>query len=149
MAADDKNPQAERDQWGADTDREMLLLKFVKVDGGGQERPVGALNWYPIHPTDRGQKNTLVCGDNKGYASLLFEQQMGSDHRLPETLLAVQEARSINPQGDRRDEAGQLRFRVFPMDLLGLGDGGYRLGIVLQIAARDLAPVRATRPPGS
>src|SRR5205085_7140522 len=83
------NPQAERDQWGADTDREMLLLKFVKVDGGGQERPVGALNWYPIHPTDRGQKNTLVCGDNKGYASWLFEQQMGSDHRLPETFVAA------------------------------------------------------------
>ena len=71
------NPQAERDQWGADTDREMLLLKFVKLDDGGQERPVGALNWYPIHPTDRGQKNTLVTGDNKGYASSLFEQQMG------------------------------------------------------------------------
>ena len=73
------NPQAERDQWGADTDREMLLLKFVKIDDGGQERPVGVLNWYPIHPTDRGQKNTLVTGDNKGYASSLFEQQMGTD----------------------------------------------------------------------
>lgn len=32
------NPQAERERWGADTDREMLLLKFVKVDGGGEER---------------------------------------------------------------------------------------------------------------
>jgi neutral ceramidase len=83
------NPQAERDHWGADTDREMLLLKFVKVDDGGQERPVGALNWYAIHPTDRGQKNTLVCGDNKGYASSLFEQQVGSDHRKPETFVAA------------------------------------------------------------
>lgn len=72
------NPQAERDRWGADTDREMLLLKFVTVDDDGHERPVGALNWYPIHPTDRGQTNTLVCGDNKGYASSLFEQQMRS-----------------------------------------------------------------------
>jgi neutral ceramidase len=83
------NPQVERDRWGADTDREMLLLKFVKEDGGGQQRPVGALNWYAIHPTDRGQKNTLVCGDNKGYASLLFEQQMGSDHGKPETFVAA------------------------------------------------------------
>ena len=40
------NPQAERDRWGADTDRELLLLKFVKVDGGGDERPVGVLSWY-------------------------------------------------------------------------------------------------------
>lgn len=74
-----RNPQAERDHWGADTDREMLLLKFVKIDSGGGERPVGVLTWYPIHPTDRGQKNTLVSGDNKGHASALFEQQMGSD----------------------------------------------------------------------
>ncbi|MDQ6607805.1 MAG: neutral/alkaline non-lysosomal ceramidase N-terminal domain-containing protein, partial [Actinomycetota bacterium] len=84
-----RNPQAERDRWGADTDREMLLLKFVKVDGGGQERPVGALNWYAIHPTDRGQKNTLVCGDNKGYASSLFEAQMGSDPGQAETFVAA------------------------------------------------------------
>jgi neutral ceramidase len=83
------NPRAERDRWDADTDREMLLLKFVKVDNGGQERAVGALSWYAIHPTDRGQKNTLVSGDNKGYASSLFEQRMSSDHRKPETFVAA------------------------------------------------------------
>ena len=83
------NPQAERDQWGADTDREMLLLKFVKSDDGGEERPVGALSWYAIHPTDRGQKNTLVTGDNKGYASFLFEQQMGTDVSERETFVAA------------------------------------------------------------
>ena len=70
-----RNPQAERDQWGADTDREMLLLKFVRLDN---EQPIGCLNWYPIHPTDLGQKNKLVSGDNKGYASALFEQQISS-----------------------------------------------------------------------
>jgi neutral ceramidase len=82
------NPKAERDRWGADTDREMLLLKFVKLDGGG-ERPVGVLNWYPIHATDRGQTNTLVCGDNKGYASFLFEQQMGSARGQPDAFVAA------------------------------------------------------------
>jgi neutral ceramidase len=83
------NPQAERDHWGADTDREMLLLKFVKVDDQDRERPVGALSWYAIHPTDRGQKNTLVCGDNKGHASSLFEQEMDSDRRKRETFVAA------------------------------------------------------------
>ena len=83
------NPQAERDHWGADTDREMLLLKFVKVDDQGRERPVGALSWYAIHPTDRGQKNTLVCGDNKGYASSLFEQEMLTDNPGPEIFVAA------------------------------------------------------------
>jgi neutral ceramidase len=83
------NPQAERDHWGSDTDREMLLLKFVKIDDHGREQPVGALSWYAIHPTDRGQKNTLVCGDNKGYASSLFEQKMRSDNPGPETFVAA------------------------------------------------------------
>jgi neutral ceramidase len=84
-----RNPQAERDEWGADTDREMLLLKFVKLGEDGRERPVGALNWYPIHPTDRGQKNMLVCGDNKGHASSLFERHMGCDRTRPETFVAA------------------------------------------------------------
>ena len=84
-----RNPRAERDHWGTDTDPEMLLLKFVKVDDQDQERPVGALSWYAIHPTDRGQKNTHVCGDNKGYASSLFEQKMRSDHPTPETFVAA------------------------------------------------------------
>ena len=83
------NPADERNGWGADTDREMLLLKFVKVADGGVERSVGALNWYAIHPTDRGQKNTLVTGDSKGYASSLFEQQMGADHSAQETFVAA------------------------------------------------------------
>jgi neutral ceramidase len=83
------NPQVERDRWGANTDKEMLLLKFVKIGAGGEERPVGVLNWYPIHPTDRGQKNTLVTGDNKGYASSLFEQEMGTDLSRPETFVAA------------------------------------------------------------
>ena len=54
------NPQAERERWDGDTDREMLLLKFVKVGDAGRESPVGALSWYAIHPTDRGQKNTRL-----------------------------------------------------------------------------------------
>jgi neutral ceramidase len=84
-----RNPEDELSHWGADTDREMLLLKFVKVDGTGDERPVGVLNWYPIHPTDHGQKNKLVSGDNKGHASELFERQMGSDASQPETFVAA------------------------------------------------------------
>lgn len=83
------NPQSERDRYGAATDREMLLLKFVKVDEAGDERPVGALSWYAIHPTDFGQKNTLISGDNKGFASALFEAAMGTDPAAPETFVAA------------------------------------------------------------
>lgn len=84
-----RNPEAEQDHRGASTDREMLLLKFVQVDSRGREWPVGVLNWYAIHPTDRGQKNTLVCGDNKGFASALFEHKMEADHRTQQTFVAA------------------------------------------------------------
>jgi neutral ceramidase len=84
-----RNPEHERESYGSDTDREMLLLKFVKVSRNGRERPVGALSWYAIHPTDRGQKNTLVTGDNKGHASQLFEQSMGTQFGQRETFVAA------------------------------------------------------------
>jgi hypothetical protein len=100
------NPQIERDKYknlypgdayrvwpyGSDagaTDKEMLLLKFTKSDPSGTERPVGVISWYGIHPTDRGQKNTQVCGDNKGYASRIFETSMQMDPSAPETFVAA------------------------------------------------------------
>lgn len=69
-----RNPESELYQYGSDTDNEMLLLKFVHVSDTN-EKPLGLLNWYAIHPTDRGQYNTLVTGDNKGYAAELFEEK--------------------------------------------------------------------------
>ena len=64
------NPAGERDGQ-PDTDRDMILLKFVSSDG----KPLGVLNWFPIHPTSMGEKNTLISGDNKGYAAYLFEEE--------------------------------------------------------------------------
>jgi neutral ceramidase len=84
------NPQSERDRYpNRYTDMEMLFLKFTKREIGGTERPVGVINWFGIHPTDRGQKNTQVCGDNKGYASRLFETSMKMDPSAPETFVAA------------------------------------------------------------
>ena len=82
------NPKEEREQYVHDTDKEMLLLKFVKLDQE-KEVPVGVLNWYAIHPTDRGQKNTLVSGDNKGYASYLFEKELARNYREKEIFIAA------------------------------------------------------------
>ena len=72
------NPASERAKYDSDTDKEMLLLKFVRRSAAG-EIPIGVLNWYGIHPTDRGQKNTLVNGDHKGYAADLFERSMQNE----------------------------------------------------------------------
>jgi neutral ceramidase len=67
----------------------MLLLKFSKQESGGTEPPVGVISWFGIHPTDRGQKNTLVCGDNKGWASFLFESRMQMNPSAGETFVAA------------------------------------------------------------
>jgi len=82
------NPRQERDQYQSNTDKEMILLRFVKVVDS-TEKPVGILTWYGIHPTDRGQKNTLVNGDSKGYAAYLFEKDMGTDYHAQETFVAA------------------------------------------------------------
>jgi neutral ceramidase len=69
----------------SNTDKEMLLLKFVKEDGTS----VGCLNWYAIHPTNRGEKNPLITGDNKGYASYLFEKQMKAESTGSDNFIAA------------------------------------------------------------
>ena len=84
----DQNPTTERSRYSRDTDNEMLLLKFVTIDNN-REVPMGVLSWYAIHPTDRGQENHLISGDNKGFASFLFEQEQGTDYRARETFVAA------------------------------------------------------------
>lgn len=64
------------------TDREMLLLKFVRdIDSFGNTEGIGALNWYAIHATSLGMKNTDVSGDNKGWAESLFESHMAAKNQ--------------------------------------------------------------------
>jgi hypothetical protein len=50
----------------------MVQLRLVRNDG----TPIGAIIWFPIHPTSMNNTNTLVSSDNVGYASILFEQRM-------------------------------------------------------------------------
>jgi neutral ceramidase len=52
---------------------EMTVLGIRR---GGS--PVGAISWFPVHPTSLPQHNLLVSSDNKGFASLLFERAHGT-----------------------------------------------------------------------
>ena len=79
------NPYDEISRYAADTDKTMTLLKFVTA--GGQE--IGALNWFAIHPTSLGNTNKLISGDNKGYASYLFEKDMGTSYTATNTFVAA------------------------------------------------------------
>jgi neutral ceramidase len=76
-AAYDRNANGAGFDAGVDTDREMVLLKFTRyVSANDVSVDVGALNWFAIHPTSLGMRNTRISGDNKGYAERRFESHM-------------------------------------------------------------------------
>lgn len=70
----DQNPAEEKARYADNVDRDMTLLGFETEDG----KKLGVLNWYPTHGTSMYNNNTLVSGDNKGYAAVLFEKEIGN-----------------------------------------------------------------------
>jgi neutral ceramidase len=96
------NPEDEKSEYGSDTDKEMLLIKFVKEDGTN----IGCLNWYAIHPTNRGNKNQLITGDSKGYASYLFEKEMKNESTDNDNFIAA------FANSNCGDVSGNVRFGV-------------------------------------
>ncbi|KAI1292183.1 Neutral ceramidase [Halotydeus destructor] len=70
------NPEKEREKYNSDTDKKMALLKFVSSDG----RPLGVISWFAVHPTSMNNTNRIISGDNKGYASYMFESAMNPDY---------------------------------------------------------------------
>jgi neutral ceramidase len=82
----DLNPQDERDLYrNEDTNKKMTLLKFVSE--GGTE--IGAMNWFATHATNLGNRNKLISGDNKGYASWRFEKVKDTNYKLNKTFVAA------------------------------------------------------------
>ncbi|MDY7225937.1 neutral/alkaline ceramidase [Hyalangium rubrum] len=69
-----RNPAEERARYPHDTDKRMTLVRFTQSDG----REIGLINWFAVHATSMGNDNHLISGDNKGYASALFEDAMGT-----------------------------------------------------------------------
>lgn len=67
------NPEDERARYEHDVDKTMTLLKFQKA-GNGED--IGVLTWFPVHGTSMLGNNTLVTGDNKGVAAMLFEKDI-------------------------------------------------------------------------
>ncbi|XP_006831495.1 PREDICTED: neutral ceramidase [Chrysochloris asiatica] len=71
-----QNPQSERARYSSNTDKEMVVLKMVDLNGDH----LGFLSWFAIHPVSMNNTNHLVNSDNMGYASYLFEQEMNRGH---------------------------------------------------------------------
>lgn len=64
------NPEEERAQYAYNTDKNMTLLRFDSING----TELGMFNWFSVHGTSMNNTNLLTSGDNKGYASYLFEK---------------------------------------------------------------------------
>lgn len=80
-----KNPQDERDAYNSSQDKNMTLLKLVSASG----KEIGMINWFAIHPTNIGNTNKLISGDNKGLAQYLFEKDKGANYLAGKTFTAA------------------------------------------------------------
>ncbi|XP_069609633.1 putative neutral ceramidase C [Ranitomeya imitator] len=65
-----QNPQSERDRYPFNTDKQMVIMKMVDMNG----REVGLVSWFAVHAVSMPVTNHLVSSDNMGHASYLFEQ---------------------------------------------------------------------------
>ncbi|KAL8907404.1 MAG: hypothetical protein Q9171_005869 [Xanthocarpia ochracea] len=69
------NPKEERARYQYNVDKTMTMLRFRKAEDG---KDMGVLTWFPVHGTSMLGNNTLISGDNKGVAAMLFEKDMQS-----------------------------------------------------------------------
>ncbi|XP_072165665.1 uncharacterized protein [Diadema setosum] len=67
----ENNPREEQAKYKYNVDKLMTVLKLQDVDGGD----IGMINWFAVHGTSMNNTNSLISGDNKGYASQLMEKQ--------------------------------------------------------------------------
>lgn len=89
----DRNPASDRRAFPDATDTTSTTL-HVERDGDD----VGQLNWFPVHATSLTTGNTLVSGDNKGYAGWYTEHDLHDvDHtrdRDPDFVAAYAQTNS-------------------------------------------------------
>jgi neutral ceramidase len=102
-----QNPKALRDKYKDNVDKEMTLLRIDGLEG----KPIGIINWFPLHGVSMNNKNLLINGDNKGLAEYLFEKDLGSNYRPGDFVAAFAQSNagdvSPNPYGHEGGE-GEL-----------------------------------------
>ncbi|GFG84983.1 neutral ceramidase [Mycolicibacter algericus] len=75
-----RNPEAERAHFPDAIDPQTTLLRIERSG-----RLVGAVNWFATHGTSMTNRNTLISGDNKGYAAYRWERiDRGVDYLAPD-----------------------------------------------------------------
>jgi len=67
-------------RYAYNTDKDLVLLKIVGATDG---KPIGAIAWYAVHPVSMNNTNPYISSDNKGYAELLFEEEINGPDVMP------------------------------------------------------------------
>merc|ERR1712000_482785 len=70
LFAYEQNPLQERASYEHNVDKDMVLMRLQDENG----KDIGSINFFAVHGTSMFNNNHLVSGDNKGYASYLFER---------------------------------------------------------------------------
>ena len=79
------NPEAERSKHNSNVDKTMSMLRFTDSASG---KHIGVLSWFPVHGTSLLGNNTLISGDNKGVAAMLFEKAIQGSGDTAENFVA-------------------------------------------------------------
>ncbi|MDX8364321.1 neutral/alkaline ceramidase [Cytobacillus sp. IB215665] len=85
IEAYNNNPEGERNKFQDSVDKTVTHLNFRNQQG----ELLGIINWFAVHPVSMSQENHLISGDNKGYASYLYEKEMGTDYTDNKTFVAA------------------------------------------------------------
>lgn len=132
------NPEAERREFlnrrgeEIQVNKRVIQLNLARADG----RSAGIINWFGVHPTSIGQKQTLVSGDHKGLASRGFERLMGTRYdALPGSGNFV----AAFAQKDEGDASPNLFIRQFPTPDPRRGGGRSDLDNAVIAGSKQLA----------
>ncbi|KYR01855.1 neutral/alkaline nonlysosomal ceramidase family protein [Tieghemostelium lacteum] len=73
------NPPEEQALYDANVDKNITVLKMEDMQGN----PIAALTFFAVHCTSMNNSNHLISGDNKGYASYMWEKKVNGQNVLP------------------------------------------------------------------
>jgi len=102
-----RNPEADRGVFPDGIDPQTTLLRIER-----DAQPVGAINFFATHGTSMTNLNTLISGDNKGYAAFHWERLVESADYLsgqPSFIAAFAQTNpgDMTPNVDRRSVDGK------------------------------------------
>ncbi|CAO1418967.1 unnamed protein product [Diamesa serratosioi] len=72
----ENNPPMEKAEYKSNTDKKLVQVRFMDMNN---KQPIGAINWFAVHPTSMNSTNKYISSDNVGFASILLEQQINND----------------------------------------------------------------------